>query len=118
MKRKNTGLTWLASLALVLGLGSATADTPGITNTWLEISVSKAKCVQKAAVAIKSAGFSSNFEIIKESVYGDQEDYVALIRCVADHSLAYIVVTGPDSDVAGSYIDEVRAAFENELAKK
>ena len=100
--------------ALLLGFllpAGAAASGVGMSNTWVEVSMSKARCIQQATLAIKKAGFAENFEVAGESVFADQEDYSVLFRCVADKGLAYIVVAGPDSDLADQYVSDVEDGF-------
>ncbi len=100
--------------AALLGLsltGMALASGVGMSNTWIDIKMSKARCIQQATLAIKKAGFTENFEVAGESVFADQEDYSVLFRCVADRRVAYIVVAGPDSDLADQYVSDVENGF-------
>jgi hypothetical protein len=101
-----------APLLTLLALGTGWATGVGMSNTWIDISMSKARCLQQATLAIKKAGFTSNFEVAGESLYADQEEYSALFRCVADKQLAYIVVAGPDSDLADHYVSDIEGAFD------
>ncbi|WP_425148128.1 hypothetical protein [Deinococcus sp.] len=101
----------LAALALAL-VGSVWATGVGMSNTWLDLSMTKAKCIQQATAAIKKAGFTSNFDAANESVYADQDAYTVLVRCVADKKVVYLVVAGPDSDLADKYLTSVEKAFD------
>lgn len=103
-------LKTLALMALLVS-GAAQAVGVGMINGWIKVDYTEAQCVQHAAAALKAAGFSQNFEILKTSIYGDQEDYTALVRCVPELKMAYFVVAGPDSDVASHYLDEIDNAF-------
>lgn len=101
----------LLVLAALLGAGVGQAGGVGMTNYWVKMDYTEGQCVQHAAAAVKAAGFTENFEILKTSIYGDQEDYTALVRCVPELKMAYFVVAGPDSDVASHYIDEIDDGF-------
>lgn len=101
----------MLAVAVLMGVGLAGATGVGMTNSWSDMDYNEAQCVQHAGAAIKKAGFSQNFEILKTSIYGDQEDYTALVRCVPDAKVAFFVVAGPDSDVASHYLDEITNAF-------
>lgn len=99
-------------LALVVALcGSVTASGVGMSNSWIDMSMTKARCIQQATLAVKKAGFTDNFEVAGESIFADQEDYSVLFRCVADKRLAYVVVAGPDSDLADQYVSDVEKGF-------
>jgi hypothetical protein len=100
-----------APLLMLLSAGMVWATGVGMSNTWIDISVSRARCIQQATLAVKKAGFTSNFEVAGESLYADQEEYSALFRCVADKKLAYIVVAGPDSDLADHYVSDIEGEF-------
>lgn len=100
--------------ALLLGLavpGPVLAGGVGMSNTWLDMNMSKARCIQQATLSIKNAGFTERFEVTGESVFADQEDYSVLFRCVTDKRVAYIVVAGPDSDLADQYVSDVEEGF-------
>ena len=107
---RRSAIRWLPLLLSGL-LGSVSATGVGMSNTWVELNMSRARCVQQATLAIKKAGFTENFEAGRESVFGDQEDYTVLFRCLADKKVAFIVVAGPDSDLADHYVSDVEAAF-------
>ncbi|WP_194517273.1 hypothetical protein [Deinococcus aquiradiocola] len=107
---RHFGTRVLACVAAGL-LGTGLATGVGMSNTWLDMTGSKARCIQQATTAVKKAGFTVNFEVSGESVFADQEDYSVLFRCVADKGLAYIVVAGPDSDLADQYVDDVQKGF-------
>ena len=99
------------AVAVLVSLGMARAVGVGMSNNWTDMKYNEAQCIQHASAAIKKAGFTQNFEILKTSIYGDQEDYTALVRCVPDSKVAFFVVAGPDSDVASHYLDELSDAF-------
>jgi hypothetical protein len=103
----------LLSLALLgaVTASSVAASGVGMSNTWIDLHSGKARCIQQATLAIKKAGFTENFEVAGETVYGDQEDYSALLRCVPDKNMAYIVVAGPDSNLADQYVSQVRKNY-------
>lgn len=91
--------------------GWVSANGVGMSNTWTDMNMTKARCIQQATLAVKRAGFTENFEVAGESVFADQEDYSVLFRCVADKELAYIVVAGPDSDLADEYVSDIEEGF-------
>lgn len=101
----------LAALLGTVLFGSVLATGVGMSNTWIDMTMSKARCIQRATLAVKKAGFTENFEVSGESVFADQEDYSVLFRCVSDKELAYIVVAGPDSDLADQYVSDVEKGF-------
>ena len=100
-----------AGILAVALLGTVSATGVGMSNTWFDLNMTKARCIQQATLAVKHAGFTANFEAGSESVFADQEDYTVLFRCVPDKKLAYIVVAGPDSDLADQYVSDVEDAF-------
>ncbi|MGY2893579.1 hypothetical protein [Deinococcus sp. UYEF24] len=101
-----------AALALAMALcGGVTASGVGMSNSWIDMSMTKARCIQQATLAVKKAGFTDNFEVAGESIFADQEDYSVLFRCVSDKRLAYVVVAGPDSDLADQYVSDVEQGF-------
>ena len=110
--RPTTRSGFPAALALAAALfGSVTASGVGMSNSWIDTSLTKARCIQQATLAVKKAGFTDNFEVAGESIFADQEDYSVLFRCVPDKRLAYVVVAGPDSDLADQYVSDVEQGF-------
>lgn len=102
------GVGLVMAAALQAGV---TAGGVGMSNSWIDMPMTKARCIQQATLAVKKAGFTENFEVIGESIFADQEEYSVLFRCVPDKRLAYVVVAGPDSDLADQYVADVENGF-------
>ena len=106
-------MNWIrrtAALLALCGVGLS-ASALGMVNLVVDIDSTPGVCIQRATAAIKGAGLTENFEIIQNTIYGDEGDYTGMIRCIAENKIAVIVVAGPDSDVAGNYADAIDAKF-------
>ena len=103
--------------AIVAIVGAALAATPaaaapGMSSAWLSIDVSQEECVKKGTATIRRNGFNSRFEILANAaIYGERGGYTALVRCVAEKSMVYFVVSGPDSPASGKYMTALRNGF-------
>ncbi|WP_425148162.1 hypothetical protein [Deinococcus sp.] len=114
MLRRTRVWSWRARTGSLLALGllgAVSATGLGMSNVWIDMPLNRVQCVQRATLALKAAGFDQNFEAASESVFADQEDYTVLFRCVPDKGVAYIVVAGPDSELADQYIADIEDAF-------
>jgi hypothetical protein len=69
---------------------------PAMTTNWVTVTVPQAECVARAETMMKEAGLTSNYEVVGQSVFGEQGDYTAQIRCITDKTIALFVVTGPE----------------------
>jgi hypothetical protein len=84
-----------------------------MSNTWIDMTAGKARCIQQATLAVKKTGFTRNFEASGEPIFADQEDCSVLFRGVSDKKLADTVVAGPDSDLADQDVSGVEGGFGN-----
>jgi hypothetical protein len=72
----------------------------GMSTSWENTALTEQQCLQRAEMALRSSGFTENFELVGQSVFGDTSDYTATIRCIETKKIAFFVVAGPDSDQA------------------
>jgi hypothetical protein len=84
---------------------------PAMTTNWVTVTVPQAECVARAEVLMKEAGLTNNYEVVGQSVFGEQGDYTAQIRCIADKTIALFVVTGPELEGARKYMTAIFDKF-------
>jgi len=90
---------------------SAALAGPAMSVAWVEIS-NQDTCVETASKVLKRNGFTTRFEVISNrSIYGERGEYTAAVRCVDDHTIAFIAVSGPKGDLTGKYVDAIKEAF-------
>ena len=97
-------------VAAILTASDALAG-PAMSVAWVEIS-DQDTCVKQASTLLKKNGFTTRFEVISNrSIYGERGEYTAAVRCVDDHTIAFIAVSGPKGDLTGKYVDAIKEAF-------
>jgi len=107
--RARLGTTIVVSATLTAS--AAVAGGPSMSVAWVEVSDQDA-CVSTASTVLKRNGFTTRFEVISNrSIYGERGDYTAAIRCVSDHTIAFVAVSGPKSDLTGKYVDAIKEGF-------
>ena len=104
-----------APIAMIVVAASLTASAalagPAMSVAWVEIS-DQDTCVKQATTLLKKNNFTTRFEVISNrSIYGERGEYTAAVRCVDDHTIAFIAVSGPKGDLTGKYVDAIKEAF-------
>ncbi len=86
---------------------------PSMSVNWVEVAVdNQDACVQRGSSAVKKNGFNTRFEVISNrTIYGERGEYTAAVRCASDHSIAFIAVAGPKSDLTDKYAKGIQGDF-------
>lgn len=111
-----------AVLSAVLIAGTAhynpaKAEGPSMSTAYVSLNkgVTLEDCLKKSAYQFKEAGLVNSVSVQDNSIYAQQGDYTAHIRCLLpkDNSagVAYFVVAGPDVKVASKVIDFLTDKF-------
>lgn len=88
------------------------AAAPGMAVNWVEFSSDQDACVKQATNSLKRNDFGTRFEVINNrTLYGERGDYTAAVRCVADKSIVFVAVAGPNSDVTEKYAQAIKDGF-------
>jgi hypothetical protein len=82
-----------------------------MTTNWVTVTVPQAECVARAETLMKEAGMKSNYEVVGQSVFGEQGDFTAQIRCITDKTIALFVVTGPNLEGARKHMAAIFDKF-------
>jgi hypothetical protein len=101
-----------ALLMLVAGVSPGMAEPPYITMGWADVTLSQAECMQRAAKAVRSAGFTNDVAVINVTTYATAGDYRVGIRCDAElKELVVFVTSGPDYARTQEGNKKLRASF-------
>jgi len=102
--------------ALVLAATAAMASgamAGSMSVNWVEVAADdQDACVQHGSATMKKNGFNTRFEVIgNRTIYADRGEYTAVIRCVSDHTIAFIAVSGPNSGLTDKYAKGIQGDF-------
>jgi len=86
------------------------SPAPAMTTNWRSSSLSLQACKDRAAQKMRNGGLIKNLEVMTQSVFGEEGDYTAQIRCVPDKKIVFFAVVGPKLDRAREHL---KALFEN-----
>lgn len=89
----------------------ALADYPIIFNHVKYISTTQDTCTRNAEIAVKNAGFTSNFEPLASGAFGVNGNYSASVRCEASRGVVFFAVAGPDNATSRNLVRRLHAAF-------
>jgi hypothetical protein len=98
-------------LGLVLFPTAALAQYPIIFNHIKDTNLTQVECVDNSGEALKRAGFSENFEFLRDGAFGVRGRYSAIIRCVANKSVVFFAVAGSDNKTAEELVVRLRNSF-------
>ncbi|MDB5601474.1 MAG: hypothetical protein JWN71_3518 [Xanthobacteraceae bacterium] len=84
---------------------------PAMTTNWVTVTAPQAECVARAEMLMKEAGLTKNYEVVGQSVFGEQGDFTAQIRCITDKTIALFVVVGPELEGARKYMAAIFDKF-------
>ncbi|MEB3886811.1 hypothetical protein [Lyngbya sp. CCY1209] len=101
----------LSPLLLLLYVNPAYAIPPAIITSWQETLLAERPCLERAEIALRDTGFSDNFDIVQQSVFGDRGEYTASIRCIPDKEMVFFIVVGYNSDERERLINSIKANF-------
>jgi hypothetical protein len=102
----------VVSLILVGAIcASGAVAGPSMSIGWEDTTLSQKDCLEKARAAVRSVGYTTNFETTGDTVYGESGDYTAAVRCAASKTIAMFVVAGPKVDRTSGTLKSLRANF-------
>lgn len=107
-------LTTLIRATLVTGLVAAALPavagpvmSTGLQPTTLEL----AECLKRGETIMREAGLTRNLQVMQLTVYGEQGEYTASVRCVPGKDVVFFVVAGPRPDRASKFMAELKGKF-------
>jgi hypothetical protein len=100
-----------ATSALSVLLADPADAGPSMAAHWAETTLDTADCVARAEATMREAGMTQNVEKFRESVFGEQGDYTALVRCPTGKGVVFFVVSGPRPDRASKLMNDIKGRF-------
>lgn len=99
------------SLLVVAGSISVAVAAPAMSSSLQSTTLDQAGCVARGEAVIREAGMTQNVEAHQATVYGEQGDYTAMVRCAAGSGLVFFVVAGPRPERASKFMSDLRGRF-------
>lgn len=100
----------MLTAGLLAGTLPATAGpsmSTGLQATTLDL----AECLKRGETLLRDAGLTRNLQVMQLSVYGEQGEYTASVRCVPGYQVVFFVVAGPRPDRASKFMSDLRGKF-------
>ena len=95
---------------LLAGALPATAGpsmSTGLRATTLDL----AECLKRGEEIMREAGLTRNLQVLQLTVFGEQGEYTASVRCVPGYQMVVFVVAGPRPDRASKFMADLREKF-------
>jgi hypothetical protein len=92
-----------SALPAVAGPSMSTSLHP----TTLELS----ECLKRGETIMREAGLTRNLQVLQLTVYGEQGEYTASVRCVPGKDVVLFVVAGPRPDRASKFMADLKGRF-------
>lgn len=97
-------------VALCLSLSAAMAG-PSMSTSLQATSLDLPACLKRGEETMREAGLTKNLQVLQTTVYGEQGDYTASVRCLPDKDVVFFVVAGPRPDRASKFMTDLRGKF-------
>jgi hypothetical protein len=88
-----------------------TPPAPALTTNWTSTTLGQNECLARARQVMKDAGLTTNFETVGQSVFGEQGDYTAQIRCISEKNVVIFAVIGRKLDDARAHMKAIFEKF-------
>jgi hypothetical protein len=102
-----TGLLAGTLLTGALAAAAGPSMSTGLQATTLELS----DCLKRGEAIMREAGLTRNLQVLQVTVYGEQGEYTASVRCVPGKEMVFFVVAGPRPDRASKFMADLRSKF-------
>lgn len=101
-----------AILAASLLAGAVPASAGPSMSTGLQATtLDLAECLKRSEAIMREAGLTRNLQVLQLTVYGEQGDYTASVRCVPGYQMVFFAVAGPRPDRASKFMADLRGKF-------
>lgn len=101
-----------ATLAASLLAGALPASAGPSMSTGLQAtSLDLAECLKRGEAIMREAGLTRNLQVLQVTVYGEQGDYTASVRCVPGKDMVFFAVAGPRPDRASRFMADLKGKF-------
>jgi hypothetical protein len=84
---------------------------PAMTTNWSSTTLEQKECIARAETVMKNAGLTKNYEVVGQSVFGEEGDYTAQVRCLTEKTIVIFVVVGPDLEAARKHMAAIFDKF-------
>jgi hypothetical protein len=68
-------------------------------------------CLKRGEAIMREAGLTRNLQVLQVTVYGEQGEYTASVRCVPGKEIVVFVVAGPRPDRASKFMADLKGKF-------
>jgi hypothetical protein len=96
---------------VLAGVLPAAAAGPSMSTSLQATTLDLADCLKRGEAIMREAGLTRNLQVLQVTVYGEQGDYTASVRCVPGKEVVFFVVAGPRPDRASKFMADLRAKF-------
>ncbi len=117
-------MQWWKSIVLgvpvsMMVMGSAQAETY-VKTRWMSMSLSFSQCIKEAKAVLETGRFEGNPGHSQHpltdgsgSAWGGRNsgNYKAVIKCLPDQELVFLVVAGPNETTISGYVDNLAESF-------
>ena len=97
--------------ALLSAATSFALAGPSMSTSLSPTSLDLPACLKRGEEIMREAGLTRNLQVLQATVYGEQGDYTASVRCLPDKDVVFFVVAGPRPDRASKLMTDLRGRF-------
>jgi hypothetical protein len=97
--------------AVMLAAATSALAGPSMSTSLQATTLDLAECLKRGETIMREAGLTRNLQVLQVTVYGEQGDYTASVRCVPGYQVVFFAVAGPRPDRASKYMADLRGKF-------
>jgi hypothetical protein len=97
--------------AVMLAAAPSALAGPSMSTSLQTTTLDLAECLKRGETIMREAGLTRNLQVLQVTVYGEQGDYTASVRCVPGYQVVFFAVAGPRPDRASKYMADLRGKF-------
>jgi hypothetical protein len=87
------------------------AAGPSMSTSLQSTTLDLGECLERGEAIMREAGLTRNLQVLQVTVYGEQGDYTASVRCVPGYQMVFFVVAGPRPDRASKFMADLKGKF-------
>ncbi len=87
------------------------AAGPSLSTSLQATTLDLADCLKRGEAIMREAGLTRNLQVLQVTVYGEQGEYTASVRCVPGKEIVVFVVAGPRPDRASKFMADLKGKF-------
>jgi hypothetical protein len=97
--------------AVMLAAAPSALAGPSMSTSLQATTLDLAECLKRGETIMREAGLTRNLQVLQVTVYGEQGEYTASVRCVPGYQVVFFAVAGPRPDRASKYMADLRGKF-------